>query len=201
MGHPSGWWLDESGRRSGETRMMNRTKSELRRELRNELRNVLRILCTLMLLCGMGVAQENTQPFASVDAAFQRGRLRWTAASWPFQPARTQFGENFEPPLWRYLADDVDKHDRIPNFLTYPEYLHGNLPMPDLARRINLKSLSLLKGKTELSSRVAFVTASINAAVESAELELTPEAQQHKSDAERMLAADKFLGAGPAMEG
>jgi hypothetical protein len=110
-------------------------------------------------------------------------------------------GENFEPALWRYLADDVDKQDRIANFLTYPGYLHGNLPMPDLARRINLKSLLLLKGKTDLSSRVAFVTASINAAVESAELELTPEAQQHKSDAERMLAADKFLRtAVPAME-
>ncbi len=129
-----------------------------------------------------------------------RSRLRWTAASGPFQAARTQLGENFEPALWRYLADDVDKQDRIANFLTYPEYLHGNLPMPDLARRINLKSLSLLKGKTDLSSRVAFVTASINAAVESAELELAPEAQQHKSDAERMLAADKFLGAVPAME-
>src|SRR5258708_23980668 len=194
MGHPSGWWLDESGRRSGETRMMNRTKSELRRELRNELRSVLRVVCTFMLLCGMCVAQENTQPFASVDAAFQRGRLRWTAASGPFQAARTQLGENFERALWRYLADDVDKQDRIANFLTYPEYLHGNLPMPDMARRIYLKSLSLLKGKTDLSSRVAFVTASINAAVESAELELTPEAQQHKSDADRMLTAAKFLG-------
>jgi TonB family protein len=163
----------------------------------NQTKNV---LCTLMLLGGMGFAQENTQPFASVDAAFRLGRLRWTAASGPFQAARTQLGENFEPALWRYLADDVDKQDRIANFLTYPEYLHGNLPMPDLARRINLKSLSLLKGKTDLSSRVAFVTASINAAVESAELELAPEAQQHKSDAERMLAADKFLGAVPAME-
>jgi hypothetical protein len=154
-----------------------------------------------MLLSGMGFAQENTQPFASVDAAFQRGRLRWTAASGPFQAARTQLGENFEPELWRYLADDVDKQDRIANFLTYPGYLHGNLPMPDMARRIYLKSLSLLKGKTDLSSRVAFVTASINAAVESAELNLAAEAQQHKSDAERMLAADKFLlTAVPAME-
>jgi hypothetical protein len=154
-----------------------------------------------MLLWGMCVAQENTQPFASVDAAFRLGRLRWTAASGPFQAARTQLGENFEPELWRYLADDVDKQDRIANFLTYPEYLHGNLPMPDLARRIDLKSLSLLKGKTDLSSRVAFVTASINAAVESAELDLAAEAQQHKSDAERMLAADRFLQAAvPAME-
>jgi hypothetical protein len=110
-------------------------------------------------------------------------------------------GENFEPELWRYLADDVDKQDRIANFLTYSGYLHGNLPMPDLARRIYLKSLSLLKGKTDLSSRVAFVTASINAAVESAELGLASEAQQHKNDAERMLAADKFLlTAVPAME-
>jgi TonB family protein len=171
--------------------MMNRT-------MMNRTRNV---LCTLMLLWGMGVAQEKTQPFASVDAAFRLGRLRWTAASGPFQAARTQLGENFEPELWRYLADDVDKQDRIANFLTYPEYLHGNLPMPDLARRIDLKSLSLLKGKTDLSSRVAFVTASINAAVESAELDLAAEAQQHKSDAERMLAADKFLRAAvPAME-
>jgi hypothetical protein len=191
MGHPSGWWFDENGLPSGETRMMNRT-------MMNRTRNV---LCTLMLLWGMGVAQEKTQPFASVDAAFRLGRLRWTAASGPFQAARTQLGENFEPELWRYLADDVDKQDRIANFLTYSEYLHGNLPMPDLARRIYLKSLSLLKGKTDLSSRVAFVTASINAAVESAELDLAAEAQQHKSDAERMLAADKFLQtAVPAME-
>jgi len=157
----------------------------------------------LLLLCGPCIAhaQENTQPFASVDAAFQRGRLRWSAASGPFQTVRTQLGENFEPELWRYLADDVHKQDNIANFLTYPGYLHGNLPMPDLARRIYLKSLSLLNGKTDLSSRVAFVTASINAAVESAELGLTAEAQQHKSDAQRMLAADKFLlTAVPAME-
>jgi TonB family protein len=167
----------------------------------NRTQSAVRIACMVFLLCGAGVAQEIAQPFASVDAAFKKGRLRWTAASGPFQTARTQLGENFEPALWRYLADDVDKQDRIANFLTYPEYLHGNLPMPDLARRINLKSLLLLKGKTDLSSRVAFVTASINAAVESAELELTPEAQQHKSDAERMLAADKFLRtAVPAME-
>jgi hypothetical protein len=98
-------------------------------------------------------------------------------------------------------AEDVHKQDCIANFLTYSEYLHGNLPMPDLARRIYVKSLLLLKGKTDLSSRVAFVTASINAAVESAELDLAAEAEQHKSDAESMLAADKFLRtAVPAME-
>ena len=189
MGHPSGWWFDESGLLSGEMRTMNRTK------------NVLRIPCALLLLCGMGVAQESTRPFASVDAAFQRGRLRWSAASGPFQAARTQLGENFEPELWRYLADDVDKQDRLASFLTYSGYLHGNLPMPDLARRIYLKSLSLLQGKTDLRSRTAFMTASVNAAVESAELQLMAEAQLHKSDAERMVAADKFMVAGfPAME-
>ena len=169
--------------------MMNRTQSAVR------------IACMVFLLCGAGVAQETAQPFASVDAAFKKGRLRWTEASAPFQVVRTQLGAEFEPELWRYLADDVGKQDRIANFLTYPGYLHGNLPMPDLARRIYLKSLSLLKGKADLSSRVAFVTASINAAVESAELDLAAEAQQHKSDAERMLAADKFLlTAVPAME-
>lgn len=167
----------------------------------NRTQSAVRIACVVFLLCGTGVAQEIAQPFASVDAAFKKGRLHWTAASGPFQAARMQLGENFEPELWRYLADDVDKQDRIANFLTYSGYLHGNLPMPDLARRIYLKSLLLLKGKTDLASRVAFVTASINAAVESAELELAPEAQQHKKDAESMLAADKFLlTAVPAME-
>lgn len=165
------------------------------------MRSTVRIACMIFLLCGAGVAQETAQPFASVDAAFKKGRLRWTTASGPFQAVRTQLGENFEPELWRYLGDDVDKQDRIANFLTYSGYLHGNLPMPDLSRRIYLKSLSLLQGKTDLSSRVAFVTASINAAVESAELGLAVEAQQHKSDTERMLAADKFLRtAVPAME-
>jgi TonB family protein len=170
----------------------------------NRAKNILctlNVLCTLLLLCGRGVAQESTRPFASVDVAFQRGRLRWSAASEPFQAARTQLGENFEPELWRYLADDVDKQDRIASFLTYSGYLHGNLPMPDLARRIYLKSLSLLKGKTDLRSRTAFMTASVNAAVESAELQLMAEAQLHKSEAERMVAADKFMVAGfPAME-
>jgi len=167
----------------------------------NRTQSAVRVACMVFLLCGAGVAQEIAQPFASVDAAFKKGRLRWTTASGPFQTTRTQLGENFEPELWRYLGDDVDKQDRIANFLTYSGYLHGNLPMPDLARRIYVKSLSLLKGKTDLSSRVAFVTASINAAVESAELDLAAEAQQHKSDAESMLAADKFLRtAVPAME-
>ena len=52
-----------------------------------------------------------------------------------------------------------------------------------------------------MRSRTALMTASVNAAVESAELQLMAEAQLHKSDAERMVAADKFMVAAfPAME-
>jgi TonB family protein len=159
---------------------------------------------TFLLLTALAIPvishAQDAQPFAAVDAAFKKDRLRWSLASGPFQSVRTQLGANFEPELWKYLADDVDKQDRIANFLIYPDYLHGNLPMPDLARRIQLRSLSLLAGKSDLSSRTAFVTASINAAVQSAELELIAEARQHKNDVEKMLAADRFLvTAVPAM--
>lgn len=163
-------------------------------------KNALRIACTLLLLSKLCLGQLEPPPFASVDAAL-KNRRHWSLASSPFQAERTRLAENFEPELWKYLGADVDKQDRIANFLTYSGYLHGNAPMPDLAMRIELKSLSLLAEKSDLSSRVAFVTASINAAVFSAELELNAKAQQHKSNVDKMLAADKsLLMAVPAME-
>ena len=74
--------------------------------------------------------------------------------------------------------------------------------MPYLARRILLKSLSFVEGKADLSSRVAYVTASINTAVLSAELDdQNGEAKIHKRNAERMLATDRILGTAiPAMD-
>ena len=100
---------------------------------------------------------------------------------------------NFESELWKYLGDDVDKQDKISNFLLYPEYLHGNLPMPYLAMQIQLKSLATLRGKPDLSSRIMYVTTSINAAILDGSLGLLDEAQAHKTEAETMMAKDKFL--------
>jgi hypothetical protein len=154
----------------------------------------------LLCHCGVCFGQQASQAFASVDAAFQKARLQWTQASAPFQAVRRDMGPDFEPELWRYLGNDVDKQDRIASFLVYPGYLHGSLPMPNLARQINLKTLSLLAGKPDRSSRILFVTASVDAAVESGELEYTAEAERHKMDVQKMLAAERFLVAGlPAM--
>ncbi len=163
---------------------------------------VLRFSCSLVLLCGICFGQEAPQPFASVDAASKRNGMLPDAASGPFQAVRTQLGENFEPELWKYLSDNnVDRHFSIDVFLLYSGYLHGNPPMPDLARRIELKILSLVAGKADLSSQMEFVSASMNVAVVSAELGMMDEARQHKSDAEKMIAADKkFVMAVPAME-
>ena len=159
----------------------------------NALRKALQIACTLLFLCALSFAQQTQQPFANVDAAFKKSRLNWSRASEPFQQERTRLGQNFEPELWKYLGDDVDKQDKISNFLLYPEYLHGNLPMPYLAMQIQLKSLATLRGKPDLSSRIMYVTTSINAAILDGSLGLLDEAQAHKTEAETMMAKDKFL--------
>jgi len=167
----------------------------------NRSAKIPQIACVLACLCALGFAQQSSQPFASVDAAFKKSRLNWSRASEPFQQERTRLGQNFEPELWKYLGDDVDKQDKISNFLLYPEYLHGNLPMPYLAMQIQLKSLSTLRGKTDLSSRIMYVTTSINAAILDGALGLVDQAEAHKSEAEAMMAKDKFLATGfPAID-
>ena len=118
-----------------------------------------------------------------------------------FSRSAPDLGQNFEPELWKYLGDDVDKQDKISNFLLYPEYLHGNLPMPYLAMQIQLKSLTTLRGKPDLSSRIMYVTTSINAAILDGSLGLLEEAEVHKTEAESMMAKDKFLATGfPAID-
>ena len=167
----------------------------------NRSSKIPQIACVLACLCALGFAQQSSQSFASVDAAFKKSRLNWSRASEPFQQERTRLGQNFEPELWKYLGDDVDKQDKISNFLLYPEYLHGNLPMPYLAMQIQLKSLSTLRGKTDLSSRIMYVTTSINAAILDGALGLVDQAEVHKSEAEAMMAKDKFLATGfPAID-
>ncbi len=161
----------------------------------------LRITCTVLLLCVLSFGQEVARPFATVDAAFKKSRLRWSEASTPFQQERTRLGQDFETELWKYLGDDVDKQDKISNFLLYPEYLHGNLPTPYLAMQIQLKSLSILRGKTDMSSRIMYVTTSINAAILDGSLGLLDDAVAHKTEAEAMMAKDKFLTTGfPAID-
>jgi len=167
----------------------------------NRSSKIPQIACVLACLCALGFAQQSSQSFASVDAAFKKSRLNWSRASEPFQQERTRLGQNFELELWKYLGDDVDKQDKISNFLLYPEYLHGNLPMPYLAMQIQLKSLSTLRGKTDLSSRIMYVTTSINAAILDGALGLVDQAEVHKSEAEAMMAKDKFLATGfPAID-
>jgi TonB family protein len=167
----------------------------------NTLHKALRIACTMFFLCLPLFAQETPQPFASVDAAFKKSRLRWSEASTPFQQERTRLGQNFEPELWKYLGEDVDKQDKISNFLLYPGYLHGNLPMPYLAMQIQLKSLSIVRGRTDLSSRIMYVTTSVNAAILDGALDLVDQAEIHKAEAETMMARDKFLSTGfPAID-
>jgi hypothetical protein len=106
-----------------------------------------------------------------------------------------RLGEKFEPELWKYLGQDVDKQDRIFNFLLYPEYLHGNPPMPYLAMQIQLKSLSILQNKTDLTSRSMYVTANVNAAILAGALDLVEQAALHKKNAEEMMAKDAILKA------
>jgi TonB family protein len=167
----------------------------------NRLHKTLGAACTLLFLCALSFAQQAPQAFATVDATFKKSRLNWSRASEPFQQERIRLGENFEPELWKYLGDDVDKQDKISNFLLYPEYLHGNLPMPYLAVQIQLKSLSTLRGKTDLSSRIMYVTTSINAAILDGALGLVDQAEVHKTEAESMMAKDKFLTTGfPAID-
>ena len=167
----------------------------------NTLPKTLRITYALLFLCALSFAQQTTQPFASVDAAFKKSRLNWSRASEPFQQERTRLGQDFETELWKYLGDDVDKQDKISNFLLYSGYLHGNLPMPYLAMQIQLKSLSTLRGKTDLSSRIMYVTTSINAAILDGALNLLDQAEIHKNEAEAMMAKDKFLTTGfPAID-
>ncbi len=151
----------------------------------------------ILLQCGVCLGQQASELFAKIDAAFGKNR---TKASELFQEVRRGAGVSFEPELWKYLGDDIDKQSRISSFLVYPAYLHGSLPMPNLARQIDLKTLTLLAEKSDRSSRTAFVTASVNVAVESAALEYRAEAERHKRNVQQMLASDRSLVAGlPAM--
>lgn len=157
-------------------------------------------LAILVLHCGICLGQQAPQWLEVWDRAIKKEGLREPRASELFQGLRRNLGENFEAQLWNYLSDDIDRQSRVASLLVYPGFLHDSLPMPNLARKINLKTLSLLAGKSDRSSRTAFVTAAVNVAVESAELEYRGEAERRKRDVQQMLASDRSLVAGlPAM--
>lgn len=153
-----------------------------------------KIFCAVLAFSISAASQGSARPFAAVDAALADKKAHWSEASAPFQAERTRLGESFEEELWKFLGTDANKYDSISVFLIVADYLHGNPPMPYLALQIQNKALLLLRGKTDIESRGGSVTINVNAAGLSADLELREQAEDHKRNAERLVARDSLLG-------
>ena len=156
--------------------------------------NISKIFSVVLAFSISAASQGSARPFAAVDAALADKKADWSEASAPFQAERTRLGESFEGELWKFLGTDVNKYDSISVFLINAGYLHGNPLMPYLALQIQNRALLLLRGKTDFESRGEFVAINVNAAGLSADLELREQAEDHKRNAERLVARDLLLG-------
>jgi hypothetical protein len=162
-------------------------------EVGGQLTTTFKIFCVVLAFSISAASQGSARPFAAVDAALADKKADWSKASVPFQAERTRLGESFEEELWKFLGTDVNKYDYISIFLVFGDYLHGNPPMPYLALQIQNKALLLLRGKADWKSRGEAVAINVNAAGLSAELELREQAEDHKRNAERLVARDFLL--------
>lgn len=140
-------------------------------------------------------SQVSARPFEAVGAALGDKNGDREKASALFQAERTRLGDSFETELWKFLGTetDPDRYESISFFLVDPDYLHGNPPMPYLALQIQEKAILMLHGKTDMESRGNLVTMNVIAAGISADLELREQAENHKRNAQRLIARDFVL--------
>lgn len=84
--------------------------------------------------------------FANIDAYLAQNKMEFDKNEEViklFNQERIRLGVNFETELWKYLGKDLRKHYYISGFVEYEEFLNGNKPLPELARKIRLNTQDL----------------------------------------------------------
>jgi TonB family protein len=124
-----------------------------------------------LILVYSGVVFAQSEPFAIFSRAVKEERGGFSGnkenLSRVFNEVRIGLGAEFEFELWKYLSDDAEKHYWLSLFLTSRSYLHGNEPLPELARQIQIKALSLLAERDDLESRGRVVSINRRLAISS----------------------------------
>lgn len=84
--------------------------------------------------------QKNTsRSFADLDAYLAKNNTDFDNNDEVvklFNQERVRLGANFETELWKYLGEDLRKHYWVSSFVETKEYLNGNSPLPELAKKI-----------------------------------------------------------------
>lgn len=89
---------------------------------------------------------NTSSAFASIDAYLAKNNTDFDNNDEVvklFNQERIRLGANFETELWKYLGTDVRKYYWISSFVEGKDYLNGNSPLPDLAKRIRSKAQDL----------------------------------------------------------
>ncbi|MFL6209822.1 MAG: TonB family protein [Pyrinomonadaceae bacterium] len=168
---------------------------------RGEMRTtVICLVAVALCLCSPAFAQNRTPaPFAELDKQVKTQEGGWAGSKQPlatlFNAERKRLGDEFEKELLKYIGIDVEKHYWVSLFLTVPDYLHGNKPLPKLALVIKDKALSLLSDKQDEDSLGSTVELSVTAAVLSETIGEHSLAAFYKERAERLLARNPDLRA------
>lgn len=153
------------------------------------MKKYLGFIFILLTLPGTSLGQD---AFASFTKAVKEERGGFAGnkerLSKVFNEERNRLGANFETELWKYLADDADRHYWIGLFLTSKSYLHGNSPLPDLAFRVQSKGLELLEKRNDKRSLGRKVTMNRQLAVSTKLAGKQDDAVKFRDNAESMLA-------------
>jgi len=148
------------------------------------------LICILFTLAATSLGQD---AFARFTKAVKEERGGFSgnkeSLSKVFNEERIRLGSNFETELWKYLGDDADKHYWIGYFLTSKTYLHGNVPLPDLAFQVWLNGLKLLEKRSDERSLGRKVTMYRQLAVSAKLSGKQGQAIRFRDNAESLLAA------------
>jgi TonB family protein len=112
-----------------------------------------------------------------------------------FNDERIRLSDRFEIELWKYLGNNSDIHYWIGFFLTSAPYLHGNKPLPDLAVKVRIRTLELLKGRNDPQSLGRKVTLHRRLSISLKLLSRQDEAISHRDQAESILTENLDIGA------
>lgn len=124
-----------------------------------------KVLAVSFIICFVSIfAFAQSQSFEILDKAVKaqsygfNGNQEKLAAI--FNQERIRLGENFEPELWKYLGEDVEKYYWISFFLVWKGYLQGNKPLPELAFKIRQSGVELIGNtadKENLGRKITFL--------------------------------------------
>ncbi|HSI89349.1 MAG TPA: hypothetical protein VK918_09855 [Pyrinomonadaceae bacterium] len=156
-------------------------------------------LVTLVILFSVARAGAQDLPFAAFTKAVQEEKGGFAGdkgnLSTIFQAERVRLGPAFESELWKYLADDAEKHYWIGLFLTARSYLHGKDSLPDLAFTIHLRALEILGPRHDPRSLGRRVTINRHLAIASKLAGKQLDAERFRDNAEAIINENDNLSA------